>query len=145
MATQYTPELAVPFWQQNDRSWYVQFEAAMRQISASDARRGWQGSVPAVGNLRPAFRTITASGAVLPTDGVILVDATAGAVTVTLQSAGIGVGEVVIKKKDSSGNAVTIAPPSGTIDGAASVALTAQNKAIRVACDGANYWVVGAY
>jgi hypothetical protein len=56
-----------------------------------------------------------------------LVDATAGAVTVTLQPVADCLGDVIVKKVDASVNAVTIeGDGSETIDGAANQPLAAQ-------------------
>jgi hypothetical protein len=49
---------------------------------------------------------------------------------------------ITIKKICPSANTVTITPPSGTIDGAASKVLTVQYQSITVVCDGTNYFIV---
>lgn len=78
---------------------------------------------------------------------VYLVDATAGAVTVTLPavagtdpSAGRA---VTVIKSDSSANAVTIdADGAETINGAATLVLASQYDRARIASDGTEWWRV---
>jgi len=67
----------------------------------------------------------------------VLVDATAGPVTLTLVSATkIGGKIFFIKKTDASGNAVTVAAAgSETIDGNANVSLPAQFDAVIITSD----------
>lgn len=77
------------------------------------------------------------------TDHTILANASGGAFAVTLPSVSTTVGyEFVIKKTDSSANIVTVTPASGTIDGAASFALTTQYQSITVQSDGTNWWLI---
>jgi len=91
--------------------------------------------------------TVTANYKVLGTEDIILVDATAGAVTVTLPQVN-GAGKNVnlkIKKIDSGGNAVTIQPfeTSGvTIDGAATVSLSSQYATTNMVSDGSNWQIL---
>jgi hypothetical protein len=47
-----------------------------------------------------------------------------------------------IKKIDSSLNAVTIFPPSGTIDGAASALLNFQWDSLAITSDGTNFYLI---
>lgn len=76
-------------------------------------------------------------------DGLILADATAGALTVTLPSAANRKGhEVVVKRMNSGTNAVTVTAASGeTIDGAATRALATQYDSLTLVSDGTN-WVI---
>lgn len=89
-------------------------------------------------------RTLTATGDALATDYLILVDATAGAVTVTLPvAANSNAAMIVVKKIDAGANAVTVdANGAETIDGAANVALAAQYDAVTVFCDGSEWWII---
>ena len=89
-------------------------------------------------------RTITATGSATTSDYLILVDATAGAVTVNLPAAADSAGAfIVVKKTDAGGNAVTVdANASETIDGATTRALAAQYDAITIACDGTAWWIL---
>ena len=74
---------------------------------------------------------------------VVLVNASNGARTITLPNATTCAGrQYVIKKIDSSTNAVTIAPQSGqTIDGQANISITAQYDYRKVVSDGANWYL----
>lgn len=89
-------------------------------------------------------RTVTATGAVAKTDYLVLVNATAGAVTLTLPTAASSAGrQLVIKKIDASVNAVTLdGAGTETIDGAATKATTTQYVAFTVLCDGNGWWIV---
>lgn len=89
-------------------------------------------------------RTVTVSLTIAPTDRVILVDATAGPVTVTLLSAtAFGKAELFVKKIDSSANAVTVAVAGAdTIDGAATATLTSQYASTDIISDGVSKWSV---
>ena len=76
-------------------------------------------------------------------DKLILVDATSGAVTITLlaaATAGNGF-RVAIKKIDSSGNAVTIdGNLSETIDGATTSTISTQYDSENLICNGSNWY-----
>ncbi len=96
-----------------------------------------------VASIATALATKTAAYTLTATDSVILADATSAAFTLTLPSAsGITGRQYTIKKVDSSANAVTIASVAGTIDGAATKALSAQWQAARVVSDGGNWFMV---
>jgi hypothetical protein len=90
------------------------------------------------------FREMDATGNAEVADYLLLVDATAGAVTVNLPPAVDAYGALlVVKKVDASGNAVTLdADGSETIDGATTTALAAQYDKVSVACDGVTWWKV---
>lgn len=96
------------------------------------------------GSVAASVTTLTASATLDDTHHTVLVDASAGAVTITLPSAaGIAGRMYRIKKIDSSANAVTVAAQTGeTIDGAASYDLTAQYQYIVIQSDGANWYIV---
>jgi len=73
---------------------------------------------------------------------VVLGDASGGAITVTLPSATSAV-VAVIKKIDSSTNAVTIATPNTeTIDGQSSIDITNQYASRTITSDGTNYFIL---
>jgi len=93
--------------------------------------------------------TISATGAMSYTatdnDFTIAVSATGGAVTVALPSASTCSGRLyTIKKVDSSTNAVTIAPATGTIDGATTKSLTSQYAVNIVQSDGTNWQIISS-
>lgn len=77
-------------------------------------------------------------------DRGILVDASGGAVTITLKTAASMSGrEVWIKKTDSSGNAVTIdANGSETIDDSTTVSVTTQYESVTMYSDGTEWWII---
>lgn len=77
-------------------------------------------------------------------DDIILVDATAGAIVLTLDDpASFGVGVVTIKKIDDTSNPVTLVPATGTFEmGRASFVLSLVGDACKMASDGTNWWMV---
>lgn len=88
------------------------------------------------------IRSVTASTTLGDGDRTILVDASGGAVTVTLPTANAFKGtEYRVKKIDASGNAVTIAA-ADTVDGAASIATTTQWASYTVQCNGAAWFTL---
>ena len=94
-------------------------------------------------------RNISASDSLVAGDRrkTLLVDATSGAVTLTLLAAATAADgfEFCVKKTDSSANAVTLdGNASETIDGATTYALSGQNASAIIMCDGSN-WHVKAY
>jgi hypothetical protein len=83
--------------------------------------------------------TKTANYTVSVVDDTILVDATAGPVTITLIPAAWTPNTYTVKKIDSTANAVTVAAHAGdTIDGAATVSLTTQYQHVKVVPGGGN-------
>lgn len=76
-------------------------------------------------------------------DVVVLVDATAGAVTLTLPDIASTLGEAkYIMKVDSSANAVTItADTSDTIEGAASISISTQWDSALLSTDMEDTWL----
>lgn len=87
---------------------------------------------------------VTTTYAALLTDDVISASASGGAFSVTLPTAvGISGRTYLIKKTDSSANAVTIDPNAAeTIDGVATYLLEAQHDHVRVTSNGTN-WITG--
>ncbi len=92
-------------------------------------------------------QSITASTTVDSRAAIVLVNATAGAVTVTLPIAAVSTGrEIVVKKTDASANAVTIdGNGAETIDGAANTALATQWKSKLLYCTGAAWMIVADF
>jgi len=88
--------------------------------------------------------TITANTTLDNTYHIVLANATNGAITITLPSASTCSGrQYVIKKIDSSTNAVTIAPQSGqTIDGQTGINITTQNDLRRIVSNGTNWYII---
>lgn len=91
-------------------------------------------------------RTVTTSGNVNPLDDVVLVDASASAVTMTLETAVACDGrQHTFKKIDSSANAFILdGNSSETIDGTASFRFTVQHIGVSVKSDGLNWRTVAA-
>ena len=77
-------------------------------------------------------------------DSVLLVDATAGAVTVTVPAAADYTDrQWIVKKIDASANTVTLdATGANTIDGAGTLALASQWDSTRIASNGTAWFVV---
>jgi hypothetical protein len=72
---------------------------------------------------------------------VVIADATSGSIVMTLPAPLAGQ-TITIKKICPSANTVTITPPSGTIDGAASKVLFSQYQSVTIICDGSNYFII---
>jgi hypothetical protein len=83
------------------------------------------------------------SGYVALGDQTVLVTATGGATTIKLPATATAGVICTVKKVDASANAVTVDGNGHTIDGAASVSLGTQWKAVRVQGDGTNWAVIG--
>lgn len=83
--------------------------------------------------------TITATTVVTARSGTILVDTTAGNVTVTLPANGL---QYRIKRITGGTNTLTIATASGNIDDAATMTLTIQYESVTLKSNGTNYWIV---
>jgi len=89
-----------------------------------------------------SLKTVIANYTMTWADETILADASGGAITVTLPDpASYPNYEIMIKKIDSSTNAVTVTPHgTETIDGASSLTLSSQNDAKRLRSDGSNWY-----
>ena len=89
-----------------------------------------------------AISTQTANYTILATDGTILVDATGGAVTITLPTPVSGK-KYIVKKIDTSANNVTIATTGGaTIDGAATQTTGVAYQTYVLQSDGTNWYII---
>lgn len=92
-------------------------------------------------NLTP-IRAVSAAFTVTLDDDAVFVDATAGAVTITLPDVRrASARRFYVKKVDASGNAVTVSS-SALIDGAATFPLTVQYQSVTVLSDGSTWWVL---
>jgi hypothetical protein len=97
---------------------------------------------PVIAGVRP-FRTITASDTVRDSDYFIRVDATAGAVTVTLPPAARWAGiALVIKKLDAANNVTIDGNGSEEIDGATTDVLTTQYESRTLFSNGTGWDVI---
>lgn len=85
--------------------------------------------------------SVSASATLTGAEGLVLVDASVGPVTITLCAPDALFHLLIVQKVDASGNAVTVAAPAGaTIRGVASLPLAAQwDRLIIVADDSAFY------
>lgn len=72
---------------------------------------------------------------------LVLASASGGAWVLTLPAVGAGKW-VTVKKTDSTANAITVTPASGTIDGAATYPITSQYVSRDFVSDGTNWFVV---
>lgn len=96
------------------------------------------------GGLTLGIRTTTAAPTLTANDHTILCNAAAGAIPVALPSAASMTGrELVFKKIDASGNAVTITPNGAeTIDGAGSLPLNSQWARATIQSNGVGWFVL---
>lgn len=93
----------------------------------------------------PAITVSTNISATASQFDVLLVDPTAGPVTITIvgPSATTRGRTYTIKRTTTSANTVTIQPTSGSIDGAATYVLPGGTLAsVDIVCDTANWWVI---
>lgn len=76
-------------------------------------------------------------------DGMLLVDASSGAVTITLPTAVGRTGQTYeVKRTNAGANAVTVdGAGTETIDGALTASLATQYATVRVVSDGANWMI----
>jgi hypothetical protein len=94
-----------------------------------------------VDGLYADVQTYAVNTTITNANSVVLVNASAGARTITLPAPARG--KIFnIKKIDSSLNAVTISPPSGTIDGEASKSLAFQWDSLMITSDGTNFFLI---
>ena len=102
------------------------------------------GRVESGGALSLAVTAVT-SDTTIGSDGYFFpVDASGGAVTMTLPPAALSAGRIVaIKKTDSSGYAVTIdGNASETIDDATTATISVQYVTLELFCDGTEWWII---
>jgi hypothetical protein len=102
-------------------------------------------TTPVVNGIKNAVKASqTSTYTATTTDYFIPCNATGGALTIDLPAASGNTGlTFVIKKTDSSFNAVTIDPNSSeTIDGAATTTLNTQFEAVTIVCDGSNWQIL---
>lgn len=91
-----------------------------------------------------AVASVSTNTTLNATNAIVLVDATSGAITITLPTAASANGRhYTIKKIDSSSNAVTVdGDGAETIDGATTVSLAAQYDAVEVVSNGTAWFIV---
>jgi len=95
------------------------------------------------GSFATIVHTFSVNTALGANHHIVLVDASVDAITIELPDAATCTGrQYIIKKIDSSSNAVTISAQSGqTIDGQSSMSITTQYGIVRVVSDGSNWYV----
>ena len=87
-------------------------------------------------------KIITGTYTVQQEDKVLILKNTGGC-TITLDDPKACKNKIfTLKVANASGHTVTLSPPSGNIDGAASLATTTHYDAIRFASDSTDYWLV---
>lgn len=87
-------------------------------------------------------RTVAVTSTLLETDRIILGDAGGGAVTLTLPVALGRRRRMTVKRLNAGANVTVAAAGTDTIDGAASVVLTAQWQVLDLIADGISAWFV---
>lgn len=107
-------------------------------------KRSWFDSVFRFSQRRTKIVNKTSAYTVEADVWVVLVDATGGAVTITLPLSSVWRGrEIIVIKVDSSANAVTVAiSGSDVINGAASHSLATQYTKARYVADGTTNWYI---
>ena len=100
--------------------------------------------LPSWGQVIVATATKTSNYTLVASDNVILGDASAGNVTITLPLASIATGyRFQIKKIDSSSNTVTLQRSgSDTIDGSTTAVISVQYVSLAIVSDGSNWYIV---
>ena len=96
------------------------------------------------GATRGTFRSVTTSGSVVSGDYLILADATAGAITMTLPPAAVVPNRIYVFKRINAGaNAVIIdGYAAETIDGAATQTLAAQWNSLIIMTNGVAWFIL---
>lgn len=87
-------------------------------------------------------RSTTADLTLTAQDEIVYVDASGGAVTITLPDARRFWGyEYTVKRLNAGGGNVTVDASPATIDGAATATLTTQYESITFVSDGSDWWI----
>ena len=96
------------------------------------------------GATRGTYRSVTATGNVVSGDYLLICDATAGAITMTLPPAALVPGRIYVFKRINSGANAVIVDPSGaeTIDGAATYTLSAQWNSVTIMSNGTAWFTI---
>ncbi len=107
-------------------------------LSVASGIPSWKQAIMMVSTQTGTSYTITSA------DTVVIADATSNNITVTLPVAsGVTGYRFYVKRKDGSGNTVTIARSgSDVIDGATSQTLNAQYTSATVVSDGSNWYII---
>lgn len=87
-----------------------------------------------------AVRLVSSSREVALDEEVLFVDASAGAVDLTLPAPLLWTRHLLVVKVDDTSNAITLTPASGLINSAASYSTSGPARITSVASDGTGYW-----
>ncbi len=134
----------------NDRPLVQENAATTAQLTVDQQRNQMLSAILsqlttlAAGSTVFAFSTVVGSTTLATTQGSVAIDASGGAATVTLPLAASVPGKkFIVKKVDSSGNAVTLTRAGADlIDGATTKALAAQWNFTVIQSFGAGLWYI---
>lgn len=111
-------------------------------LTYNSSSNKWTNQTLSSGN-QHVVSTKASSYTLTTSDEVILANAAAGAIILTLPTAISNHNMYYLKKIDNSGNTVTVATSGGqTIDGGSSAILQIQYASISVVSDGSNWYIV---
>lgn len=100
---------------------------------------------PILQGFRPTTTLFSASGDILSTTAVVLVQSSTGiALRLPTQTSATGM-TITIKNVTATATTHTITPRTGTIDGAASVTITGAYSSITLFCTSSNWFISGRY
>ncbi|MBO9635267.1 MAG: hypothetical protein J7578_19305 [Chitinophagaceae bacterium] len=88
------------------------------------------------------IRTVTANTTVGSSDSTLLVNSSAGNISITIDPVNAAKKIFYIKKISADPNTVTITPSSGTIDGAPSLAINTQWQTVQVQSNGTDLFIL---
>lgn len=117
------------------------------RVPTDDRTPGWgrsvAGAINWLLNRRTSSRAVTGSGSIAPDDYMLLVNASGGAVTLTLPPVGNSPdASFLIKKTDATANTVTVdGSGAETIDGAATKVISSQWEAYQFYSNGTAWYV----
>jgi hypothetical protein len=116
--------------------------AAIAAAAAQAAADAAQATADAIVVPPSGSRTVSADTTLVSDDFSVLVDATAGPVTITLFAAAVAMNTLSVQKIDASANAVSVVP-GGADDlngGGAAIVLAAQYDKLNLTSDGITDW-----
>lgn len=134
-------QVAVAVWDGTNSIWLVTSTAGLAPLGAANT---WSAEQSFNAAVRFKYLAVTDNTALSAAHYVVNASASGGAITITLPAASGCAGRVyVIRKSDSSSNAVTVdGNAAETINGAATYALTAQYQVVSIMSDGTGWIVV---
>lgn len=110
--------------------------ADSQAVTYSGATAKWNNVAPAAANMTAVAQSTAYTASV---GDFVIGDASSAGFTVTLPAATAGA-VVSVKKVDSSVNGILVAPPSGTIDDVATVAINTQWQSQDFFSDGTSWY-----